>query len=198
MSEGAALDAVPVDADLPGRGWMAVDEGFSFAADEGGPGDLLDCVGPSFPDRAVVATAASPHFIRLPRALVHGIGVAFDSAAAAEAAAEILETEAFAACLGRSVAADLAAQPIDTEVLAVDVARLDPSTVGSAGHRVRFTGGDEHGVRPVVLDIVVVRGVDAIGLLWFGDTPSPFTPADRDHVVDAVSRRLGRRSGDGP
>lgn len=184
MPPGAA-DAVPADADLPGPGWMAVDEGFAASHEGGSPADLLDCTGPDFPEHAVVASAISPHFLRSPRSLVHGIGVEFLTADDARLAALILSARPFAGCLGRSVAADLAVQPVDTELLGIDIEATD------GGHRVRFTGGDEHGVRPVHLDVVAVHGDRVAGLLWFGDTPQPFPEAERVHVVSAVQRRLG-------
>lgn len=183
----AASSAVPVDADLPGGGWLAIDEGFSGIADEGGAGAaLFDGVGPDFPEEAVVSTAASPHFVRPPRTLVHGLGVEFDSEHAAVVAATILAGADFAACLGRSVAADLASRPVDTELIGIEV------TVAGPGHRVRFTGADDRGVRPVLLDVVAVHAGRVVGLLWFGDTPEPFAEDQRDHIVRAVSARLGR------
>ncbi len=181
-----AATAVPADADLPGGGWLAIDEGFAAGAGEGGPGELFDCVGPDFPEDAVVGTAASPHFVRPPRALVHGLGVEFDDDAAARLAADILAGEAFAACLGRSVAADLAARPVDTELIGIEVEAT------GAGHRVRFTGADERGVRPVNLDVVAVHVGRVVGLLWFGDTPEPFSATDLAHVIRSVRSRLGR------
>ena len=180
MAPLTALDIVPTEDDLPGHGWLAIGEGFGGEPADSGAGDLLDCVGPDFPEDRVVDTAASAHYVRLPRTLVHGLGVTFtDPLVAMDAEAVLVEPE-FAECLGRSVAADLAAQPIEAELLAIDV------TATPAGHRVRFTGGDEHGVRPVHLDIVVVRVEAVVGLLWFGDTPEPFEPEDRDHLVGRV------------
>lgn len=178
-----ALDIIPTDDDLPGTGWVTIGDDLGGAAIEGGAAELFDCVGPDFPDDEVVSTAASAHFVRLPRALVHGLGVSFRDPDAAMDAATILERPEFAECLGRSVAADLDARPIEAELLAIDV------TATPSGHRVRFTGGDEHGVRPVHLDIVVVRVAAVVGLLWFGDTPEPFGAEDRDHVVGRVVTR---------
>jgi hypothetical protein len=179
-----ATDLVPADTDLPGDGWVAIGE--EFGADSvDGAAELFDCVGPGFPDDAVVDTAASPHFVRPPRTLVHGLAVSFDDEDAAQRAETILVGADFAECLGRSVAADLEAQPVEAELLAIDLSAT------SAGHRVRFTGGDQYGVRPVHLDIVVVRVATAVGLLWFGDTPEPFAAADRDHVIDRVRGHVG-------
>ncbi len=181
-----ALDIVPTVVDLPGDGWITIGDNFAGAATGASASDLLDCVGPDFPEGEVVDTAASAHYIRLPRALVHGLGVSFTGSDAALTAEAILVRPEFAECLGRSVAADLDAQPIDAELLAIDV------TATPAGHQVRFTGGDEHGVRPVHLDIIVVRIGAVVGLLWFGDTPEPFEPEERDHVVGRVVSRATR------
>lgn len=181
-----AVDVIPSVADLPGEGWVTIGDDLGGASAGDGTAELFDCVGPDFPDHAVVGTAASPHFVRVPRTLVHGLGVSFGDAAAAMDAEAILVRPEFAECLGRSVAADLDSRPIRAELLAVDV------TATPAGHRVRFTGGDEHGVRPVHLDIVVVRVDAVVGLLWFGDTPEPFGPEDRDHVVGRVVARASR------
>ena len=180
-----AHDIVPVDGDLPGEGWMAIDEGFESRSGDVEATEVFDCVGAGFPEDEVVGTAASPHFVHPPGRLLHGVGVAFGSVDAAARAATILCATAFAECLGRSVAADLAAQPIDSELLAVDVHRTD------SGHRVSFTGGDEHGVRPVHLDIAVIRAGALVGLLWCGDTPAPFPAADLDHVLDRIGSRAG-------
>lgn len=183
MTVPAAEAIVPADADLPGRGWLAIDEGFASTDDLGAAGELFDCVGPAFPDHEVVGTAASPHFVRPPRQLLHGIGVAFTSEEAATVATSILSSTPFVECLGRSVAADLAAQPVEAELLGIDVSTT------AAGHRVRFTGGDEHGVRPVHLDIAVLRSATLVGLLWCGDTPEPFPPPDLDHVIGRLRER---------
>ena len=173
---------VPADADLPGVGWLAIDDGFTGDGGDG-PGALLDCVGPGFPDDAIVDTAASPHFVRPPGRLVHGLGVAFDSVDAALGAETILASAEFAACLGRSVAADLAAGATDAELLDVEVVAT------AAGHRASFTGGDEHGVRAVHLDIVTIRVDAAAGALWCGDTGAPFPSDDVAHLVASIRRR---------
>lgn len=182
MTVSSASAVVPVDADLPGSGWLAIDEGFSDEGD-GGPGALVDCVGPDFPDDDVVATAASPHFVRPPGRLVHGLGVAFDSSAATTVAERILTSSGFAACLGRSVALDLAAGATDAELLDVEVVETD------LGHRARFTGGDAAGVRSVHLDIVAFRVGFAVGVLWCGDTGAPFPDADVVHLVGSIRGR---------
>lgn len=186
MPPVTALDVVPTEADLPGEGWVTIGDEPSGGTVAGAT-DLLDCVGPDFPEDEVVDTATSAHFVRLPRTLVHGIGVSFTDASVAMDAEAILVRPEFAECLGRSVGADLDAQPVEAELLAIDVLAT------TAGHQVRFTGGDEHGVRPVHLDIVVVRVESAVGLLWFGDTPDPFEPEDRDHVVGRVVANATRR-----
>lgn len=187
MPPVTAADVVPAVDDLPGDGWVTIGDDLGGVAGTGAAAtDLFDCVGPDFPDDEVVDTAASPHFVRLPRALVHGLGVSFTGPDAAMDAESILVQPEFAECLGRSVAADLDAQPIEAELLAIDVVAT------TAGHQVRFTGGDEHGVRPVHLDIVVVRVGSAVGLLWFGDTPEPFGSEERDHVVGRVVAKAAR------
>lgn len=183
MPAPTATDVVPVDADLPGDGWLAVDEGFGGDGTSGAVAELFDCVGPTFPDVDVVATAASAHFVHLPRRLLHGIGVAFATSESADIAEEIFHDRDFAECLGASVAADLDTQPVDAELLGIDVSAT------TSGHRVSFTGGDALGVRPVHLDIVVVRLGDAIGLLWFGDTPEPFGETERSHVIERIRSR---------
>lgn len=179
-----ATGIVPADADLPGDGWLAIDEGFGGETGTGAVAELFDCVGPDFPEGEVVETAASPHFVHLPRRLIHGIGVAFETAGAADRAESILRSTPFAECLGRSVAADLDTQPVDTELLAIDVVATD-----AGHHRVSFTGGDEHGVRPVHLDIAVVRVSTVVGLLWCGDTPEPFPAEHLAHVVERIHTR---------
>ena len=186
MAPVTALDIVPTEADLPGDGWVTIGDDLGGESGVTGAGDLLDCVGPDFPEDEVVDTAASAHYVRMPRTLVHGLGVTFTDPMVAMDAELILVQPEFAECLGRSVAADLDAQPIESELLGIDV------TATPAGHRVRFTGGDENGVRPVHLDIVVVRVEAAVGLLWFGDTPDPFEPDDRDHVVGRVVAKASR------
>lgn len=177
---------VPTEADLPGDGWVTIGETFGGTPGSSGAVELFDCVGPDFPDGEVDETASSAHFVRLPRTLVHGLAVSFVTSSAADRAETILTGASFAECLGRSVAADLDAQPIESELLAIDV-----SATGAV-HHVQFTGGDGHGVRPVHLDIVVVRRDAVVGLLWFGDTPAPFDPVERDLVVERV--RLRRES----
>ena len=179
-----ATGIVPADADLPGDGWLAIDEGFGGEPGSGAVAELFDCVGPDFPENDVLDTAASPHFVHLPRRLIHGIGVSFGSGGAADRAEEILRSTPFAECLGRSVAADLDTQAVETELLAIDVAVTD-----AGHHRVSFTGGDEHGVRPVHLDIAVVRADALVGLLWCGDTPEPFPADELTHVVERIRAR---------
>lgn len=181
-----AHDLVPHDDDLPGTGWLAIDEGFE-APGGGGPGEMIDCVGPEFPDAAVVVSVSSPHFVRPPGRLVHGIAVEFDGPDAAQTAAGILSSARFAECLGGSVAADIHAGTesgaLDTELLAVDVAATD------TGHRVSFAGGGERGVLPVHLDIAIVHEAAAVGVLWCGDTPEPFPLRDLAHLVGRLRRR---------
>ncbi len=179
-----AADMVPGDGDLPGGRWFAIDEGFS-AEDGEGPGAMFDCVGPDFPEEAVIESAASPHFVRPPSALVHGIGVRFASTADALAAEQILAGPEFAGCLGRSVAADIEHGATDAELLGVDV-EATPH-----GHRVRFTGGDAGGVRPVNLDIACVRIADAVGVLWCGDSPGRFPEDDVEHLMVRIRGRRG-------
>jgi hypothetical protein len=178
----SASVVLPIDADLPGVGWAAIDEGFATWSGEG-PGALFDCVGPEFPDDAVIEAASSPHFVRPPGALVHGLGVAFAAEVAASAAESILASADFAACLGRSVAADLDAGATGAELLDVRVAATP------LGHRATFTGGDEAGVRTVHLDIVVIRIGLAVGVLWCGDTAAPFPEDEARHLLDRVRRR---------
>lgn len=185
MPDASADDVLPRESDLPGTGWVAIDEGFGSDAPAGAtPGELIDCVGPGFPaDDEIVATAATPHYVRPPGRLVHGFGVATATVEAAERVEAILSGQAFAECLGRSVAADLDASDSDAELLAVDVEGTE------RGHRVRFIGGTGDGVRPVQLDVVCVRSERAVGLLWFADTPDPFPPADLDAVLGRIRAR---------
>ena len=175
---------VPRDGDLPGGRWLAIDEGFSSEG-ASGPGAMFDCVGPDFPEDAVAESAASPHFVRPPSALVHGIGVRFTSIDDAVTAEEILAGPGFAGCLGRSVAADIEHGTTDAELLGVDV------DATPYGHRVRFTGGDGGGVRAVNLEIACVRVDDAVGVLWCGDSPDGFPPDDVAHLVDRIRTRRG-------
>lgn len=180
----SAADMVPRDGDLPAGRWLAIDEGFS-SDDGGGAGEMFDCVGPDFPEEAVVESASSPHFVRPPSALVHGIGVRFASTAAAVTAERILSGPDFAGCLGRSVAADIEQGTTDAELLGVDV------DTTPYGHRVRFTGGDAGGVRPVNLELACVRVGDAVGVLWCGDSPDGFPPDDVAYLVDRIRARRG-------
>lgn len=184
MTERRADDVLPRESDLPGTGWLAIDDGFGSDAPGGTtPGELIDCVGPDFPDEQVTGTAATPHYLRPPGRLVHGFAVSTTTVGAAERAEAILSGRAFAECLGRSVAADLDASESEAELLAVDVEATD------RGHRVRFTGGTGAGVRPVQLDVVCVRAANAVGLLWFADTPDPFPAEDLDAVVARIQAR---------
>ncbi|MDZ7676275.1 MAG: hypothetical protein U5K30_14555 [Acidimicrobiales bacterium] len=182
----SASSVIPADADLPGSGWLAIDDGLSSPGGDG-PGTVLDCVGPEFPDDAVVASATSPHFLRPPAALVHGVGVEFADEDAAARAEQILAARPYAECLGRAVAADLVdgadAGTVDAELLGVEV------TETAVGHRAQFTGGSERGVRPVILDVVCVRVGASVGVLWCGDTPQPFPPDDRGHLVARLHTR---------
>lgn len=184
MTEQRADAVLPRESDLPGTGWLAIDEGFGSDTPDGiAPGELIDCVGPDFPDDEIVQTEATPHYLRPPGRLVHGFGVATSNEGAAQRAATILSSRAFAECLGRSVAADLDASESEAEVLAVD---LEPT---DRGHRVRFTGGTGEGVRPVQLDVVCIRDGNAVGLLWFADTPDPFPTDDLDRIVASIRAR---------
>lgn len=184
MTPATAETVLPVVADLPGGGWIALDE--DIVAARGGSeevAELFDCVGPAFPGDAVVGTAASPHFVRPPRRLLHGFGVAFATIAAADQAMSILAEQAFAECLGRSVAADFERYESDAELLAVDTVPTD------TGMRVSFTGGDAAGVRPVHLDVALLQVEAVVGVLWCGDTPEPFDPAALESVRAAIVAR---------
>lgn len=181
---GSAGDVLPRDADLPGTGWLAIDEGFGTGPGEGGPGELIDCVGPDFPgDDEILETAGTPHYVRPPGRLLHAVGVLADSDHAADRAETVLSSRDFAQCLGRSVALDLSDPDLEAEVVDVDVEGAP------LGHRVRFTGASPAGVRPVLLDVVCLRRDRAVGLLWFADTPEPFPAADVAAVVARIRRR---------
>lgn len=181
-----ATDVLPADADLPGTGWLAIDEGFESLGDGVGAAEAHDCVGPDFPaGDEVVDTAASAHYLQPPGRLVHGFALLAAADDGALRAERTLSSPVFAQCLGRSVAADLTAAETEAELLAVDVEAT------GRGHRVRFTGGTATGVRPVQLDVVCLRIERAVGLLWFADTPGPFDPDDVDLVLDAIRRRSG-------
>lgn len=185
MTAPSVHDVLPRESDLPGTGWLAIDEGFGSDDPAGTtPGELIDCVGPDFPgDDEVVATAATPHYVRPPGRLVHGFGVRTTTVEAAERAHAVLSGRDFAECLGRSVAADLDASDSDAELLAVDVERT------GRGYRVRFTGGTGEGVRPVQLDVVCISSDRSVGLLWFADTPDPFPGDDLDAVIERIRSR---------
>lgn len=184
MAATRAVDVLPQESDLPGPGWVAIDEGFGAAPGAGGPGELIDCVGDEFPaDDEIIETAATPHYVHPPGRLVHGFGVLAGDLDAAQRAERVLTSRSFAECLGRSVAADLDAADVEAELLAVDV------EVTPRGHRVQFTGGTEAGVRPVQLDVVCLRDGRAVGLLWFADTPDPFPAADVAAVVERILAR---------
>ncbi len=177
---------LPEEGDLPGRGWLAVDDGFEdLAGGTAGVGEAIDCVGPRFPEGdEVAATAATPHWIRSPGTLLHAFALSAATGEAADRAEAALSSTAFATCLGRSVAADLDADADGgPELLAVDVTATDE------GHRVAFVGSAGDGVRPVTLDVVCVRRGTAVGLLWFADTPGPFDEDARRHVLDRIAHR---------
>ncbi len=179
-----AADVLPTDADLPGTGWLAIDEGFEAVAGGTGIAEAHDCVGPDFPSGdEVLDTAGSPHYLRPPGRLVHSFALLAATDDAADRAELVLTGRAFAECLGRSVAADLTASDAAAELLAVDVEPTD------RGQRVRFTGGTEAGVRPVQLDVVCLRVDRAVALLWFADTPGPFDPADAGVILDRIRER---------
>lgn len=181
----ASVDVIPQLSDLPGGGWAAIDEPLVG----GGTTDaeLIDCVGPEFPSPDEVRdTASSSHFVRSPHQLVQGIGVLFATDEAGGRAARVLGEPSFARCLGRSVAADLLASPAAAELLAIDV------NPGAGLQRVTFNTASASGVRPIHLDIVVVASGPAMSLLWFADTPHPFPPAERRHVVARIASRLPR------
>jgi hypothetical protein len=181
-----AADVLPGEGDLPGDGWLAIEEGFGTSAGEEGfhPGELIDCVGDDFPgDDEILETAATPHYVRPPGRLLHGFAVLCGTEDAAERAVRVLDGRAFADCLGRSVAADLADPDLEAELLEVDV------DVTEQGHRVRFTGGTSEGLRVVHLDVVCIRDDRAVALLWFADTPDPFPSADVDSVVERIYAR---------
>lgn len=184
MSSPFAVDRlVPLPGDLPGGGWVALDEPISGGA--GGDGQLIDCVGPDFPGPDETSeTSASPHFVRAPHQLVHGIAVLFTTTAAAGRAAAVLRQPAFAQCLGRSVATDLLANPAAAEVLTIDV---EP---GPGLQRVTFSTGSRAGVRPIHLEIAVLACGRAVSLLWFADTPRPFPDDQRHTVSDRIELRL--------
>lgn len=179
----SAEQLVPVRQDLPGEGWLALDEPLDGPATT--DAELLDCVGPDFPrGDEVLDSASSPHFVRPPRQLVHGLAVVFSSDPVAARAAKTLRGAAFARCLAAAVASDLGQTPDAAELLAVDVVPVD------GGNRATFTGASAQGVRSVHLDVVVVGSGPALALLWFGDTPHPFPGPSRDHVIAAVAARL--------
>lgn len=182
--EGGATDVLPVERDLPGAGWLAIDEGFGAGPGEGGPGELIDCVGPDFPgDDEILESAGTPHYVRPPGRLLHGVAVLAGTDASADRAEAILSGRAFAECLGRSVALDLSDPDLQAELVEVDVAD------GPFGSRVRFTGASPAGVRPVFLDVVCLRRGRAVGLLWFADTPEPFPADDLAGVVARIRAR---------
>lgn len=177
---------VPAEEDLPGSGWLALDELVSGGTQ--GEAELIDCVGPEFPGpEETVDSASSPHFVRPNGQLVHGIAVVFKTSDATRRAAAVLRRSAFARCLGQSVVADLIATPDDVEPLAVD------SQPEEWGQRLNFTGVSAAGVLPIYLDLVVVDGAKVVSLLFLADTPDPFPPEQRAHVVDRVSTRIHDR-----
>lgn len=187
-------DALPHEGDLPAGRWMAIDEGFDRAAGPGGDAaELIDCVGEDFPSHAIVDAAATPHWVALdagtPR-LVHGVGVLFADDASTVRAADVLTTDAFAECLGRSVVGDLAGAPGDAEVLVAEV------SAGSHGRRVSFHGSDGDGMRSVHLDVTVVRVERCLGIWWLADSPDPFPAEVTRGLIDAVTGRA--RGGDAP
>ena len=180
---GSSIPFVPAEEDLPGSGWLALDELVSGGTQ--GEAELIDCVGPEFPGPdETLDSASSPHFVRPGGQLVHGIAVVFGTTEAARRAATILRRQKFAQCLGQSVVADLLAAPDDVEPLAVD------AHDEQWGQRLSFTGVSDAGVLPIHLDLVVVDHGNVASLLFLADTPEPFPPEQRAHIVDRVSRRI--------
>lgn len=178
----ATVELVPGPVDLPGAGWRAVELGGGGVP--AGEGELVDCVGPDFPGpEEVVDSASSAHHVRR-RQLVHGLAVRFTSEAAAARAADCLRRAEFARCLARSLADDLAGDAGGPEVLEVVLAD------GGPPHRVSFTGVSDDEVLTVHLDIVVLAAGTAVGVVWFGDAPTPFPTEDRDHVVSRLQGRF--------
>lgn len=179
-----ALALLPRIGDLPGSSWQELPAPIHDGDGTAGPGELLDCVGPDFPPAdAVRAHASSGYFVRPPAGLVHGLSVVFDDPARCRAAADVLSAPAFAACLARSVAADIAADDRGTEVLAADV------TATTDGHRVSFHGATAAGVRAVHLDVTTLVLGRGATVLWFAGSPEP-TP---DHLRRAVAEAIRRR-----
>lgn len=185
--QSLVLDLLPRRDDLPGDGWRMVGGPVAGAGDEGT--ELFDCVGPEFPrDEEVIATGESARFVHPPRKLLYAVSVEFDSPATTARAANILEGEPFARCLGRSVAADLAATPTDAELLEVHVTPV-AATRGTVGNRLSFTAAGEHGVLAVHLDVVVLAVELGVSVLWLGDTDHTFPADERDHVIGKVLDR---------
>lgn len=177
---------VPGEGDLPGSGWLALDE--LVRGGTQGEAELIDCVGPEFPTAdETLDSASSPHFVRAGGQLIHGISVVFTTADATDRAAAVLRRPAFGRCLGESVIADLIASPDDVEPLAADALPMN------WGQRLSFTGASAAGVLPIHLDLVVLDVADAVSLLFFADTPDPFPDEERIHVMECISRRVDER-----
>lgn len=189
MASGTlALDLLPRREDLPGDGWRMIGASAAGQGDEGA--ELFDCVGPTFPrDEEIVSTGESARFVQPPRRLLYAVSVEFDAAETTARAVQILQGDAFAACLGRSVAADLAADSSNAELLDVEVLPV-VATAGCRGSRLSFTAGGEHGIMAVHLDLVTITVDEAAAVLWLGDTDHPFPGDERDHVIDRIMERV--------
>ena len=62
MTDPRAAAVLPRESDLPGTGWLAIDEGVGSDAPPGStPGELLDCVGPDFPEDEAVLLVDQCH-----------------------------------------------------------------------------------------------------------------------------------------
>lgn len=181
------LDLLPRREDLPGPDWRMIGAPAAGQGDEGA--ELFDCVGPAFPrNDEIVATGESARFLQPPRRLLYAVSVEFDTPATTSRAATILRGDAFATCLGRSVAADLAASPTEAELLEVDVVPIT-AAAGNTGSRLSFTAGGDHGVLAVHLDLVTLTVARAVSVLWLGDTDHPFPADERDHVITRILER---------
>lgn len=189
MASGTpALDLLPRREDLPGDEWHMIGASAWGQGDEGA--ELFDCVGPTFPrDDEIVSTAESARFVQPPRRLLYAVSVEFDAPGTTSRAADILRGDAFAACLGRSVAADIAADASNAELLDVEVLPV-VAAGGCRGSRLSFTAGGEHGIMAVHLDLVTITVDRAAAVLWLGDTDHPFPGEERDHVIGRILERV--------
>lgn len=180
---------LPLTEDLWGGGWTVQE-------DPDGSADATaavpePCYPPEFPDRSVTADDAVT-YVRPPGGVVHAISMVFDDPATAAQAWSMLVDEGFARCFAESLAAEIA-QGGEVELLG-PVLRPSSFTLDRAGHRTAahraaFSGVEDEGVLPVILDLAVVVTRRAVVLVWAADPLRPEAAVGWDRLLERVELR---------